>query len=179
MGWFPTMPGNSDRRKQTKTLASRAWQCGSALVWLAAVCLLNTSAGAAQAVVQYGEAVSSATVSSSAAAKATSAGYWVRPGDEVIAANRRALEERAGKDPAKLMLRSAPNGSWIWVDGKTIGKTPLLLIVAPGAYKVEMEGARMEFGEQQIELVPKETREVLLTLTPRYPTHVELSWSKR
>jgi len=52
----------------------------------------------------------------------------------------------------------------------------LQLVVAPGVYKVEMKGRQMDFGRKQVELHPKETREVLLTLQPLYPTHLELSW---
>ncbi len=95
-----------------------------------------------------------------------------------MGANRRALEARAGKDAAKLMLRSAPNSAWVWVDGKEMGKTPLLLMVAPGVYKIEMEGTQMESGKRQVKLFPQETPEVLLTLQSRYATHIELSWPR-
>ena len=55
-------------------------------------------------------------------------------------ANRKALEDQAGKNAAKLMLRSVPDKSSVRIDGKPVGKTPLLLIVQPGVYVVEMEG---------------------------------------
>ncbi len=88
--------------------------------------------------------------------------------------NRRALEERAGKDAARLILRSVPNNALVRIDGKRVGSTPLLLILAPGGYKVEMEGARTEFASRQVDLLPRETREVVLSLQSRYPARVRL-----
>lgn len=91
-------------------------------------------------------------------------------------ANRRALEQRAGKDAAKLTLKSAPAKAMVRIDGKPVGQTPLLISLAPGVYKIEMEGPRMESGKQQLNLGPNETREIELPLSaaPRYPSHIEL-----
>jgi len=91
-------------------------------------------------------------------------------------ANRRALEQRAGQDAAKLTLKSVPAKAVVRIDGKPVGQTPLLISLAPGAYKIEMEGPRMEFGKQQLNLGPKETREMELRLSaaPRYPSHIQL-----
>lgn len=99
--------------------------------------------------------------------------------EDLIAANRRALEQRAGKDAVKLTLKSVPTKASVRIDGKTVGLTPLLLTVAPGTYKVEMEGPRMEFGKQQLDLRAQETREVELRLSsaPRYPTQIRLQWA--
>jgi hypothetical protein len=91
------------------------------------------------------------------------------PADE---ANRKALEQRAGSDGGKLLLRSEPNGAQIFVDGAFVGRAPLLLIVAPGKYKIQMRGPREAFGERMVGLAAKETQEVVLTLTARYPEHV-------
>jgi hypothetical protein len=140
-----------------------------------AVCLSAGNA-AAQAIVEYGGAVASASVTSAGAGKTTSVQQPMRSIVDAVAANRRALEGRAGKDAAKLMLRSAPNRASVWIDGKEVGITPLQLAVAPGLYKVEMKGRQMDFARKEVDLRPKETREVLLTLESRYPTHVELSW---
>ena len=97
-------------------------------------------------------------------------------GEPLDAVNRRALEQRAGKDAAKVTLKSVPAKASVRIDGKTVGLTPLLLTLAPGTYKVEMEGPRMEFGKQQVDLHPQETREVELRLSsaPRYPAHIRL-----
>jgi hypothetical protein len=48
--------------------------------------------------------------------------------------------------------------------------------LAPGSYKVEMEGPHMEFGKQQLTLSAKETREIELHLSaaPRYPSRITL-----
>ena len=91
-----------------------------------------------------------------------------------VAANRKALEIHAGKDAAKLMLRSEPSQADVNIDGKPVGKTPLLLVLSPGQYDVAMNGKRMDHAEQKIDLLPKETREFLLPLKQLYPTSVEI-----
>lgn len=85
-------------------------------------------------------------------------------------ANRQALEQRAGRDASKLLLRSAPAGAQVWIDGALVGNTPMLLIVAPGKYRVEMRGPRLEHAERAVALLPHETVELALPLVPRYPT---------
>jgi PEGA domain len=91
-----------------------------------------------------------------------------------VAANRKALEEKAGKNAAKLMLRSKPTNATVKIDGKSVGKTPILLVMPPGQYDVVIYGKRMEHAEQKIDLLPKETREFLLPLKQIYPTQVEI-----
>ncbi len=86
--------------------------------------------------------------------------------------NRKALEERAGKNPCKLLLRSTPSAAQVFVDGAFVGESPLLLMVPPGKYQIEMRGHRLEFGQSSVDLLPRETREVALSLTTRYPTRV-------
>lgn len=90
------------------------------------------------------------------------------------AANRRALEENAGEDAGSLLLRSTPKGARVWIDGKLVGETPLLLVLAPGTYKVEIRGTRMGVKEETIDLLAEEKREVLLTLASRYPSELRL-----
>jgi hypothetical protein len=92
--------------------------------------------------------------------------------------NRRTLEAKAGKDAAKMMLRSQPDSAWVFINGKGVGKTPLLLILAPGVYHVEMHITQRESSQKQIDLLPKETRQVLLTLAARYPNSIEVSWQR-
>jgi hypothetical protein len=84
--------------------------------------------------------------------------------------NRKALEQRAGKSPCKLLLRSTPSAAQVFVDGAFVGESPLLLMVPPGKYQIEMRGHRLEFGHSSVDLLPRETREVALSLTTRYPT---------
>lgn len=162
--------------------------CRAGALLLLLVCL-GTSYAAAQAAAEYGGAVASGgarvvaipvpKVGSPAVPpdKSGSAVHLTaRPTEDVEATNRKALEAHAGKDAAKLMLRSEPTRASVKVDGKPVGKTPLLLIVAPGVYKVDMEGLSTEVAHQQVDLLPKETREVVSTLKSRYPTHVQLRW---
>ncbi|MGB8440030.1 MAG: PEGA domain-containing protein [Candidatus Acidiferrales bacterium] len=94
------------------------------------------------------------------------------PPPEVV--NRKALEQRAGKNPCKLVLRSTPSAAQVFVDGAFVGESPLLLMVPPGKYQIQMRGHRMEFGQSAVDLLPRETREVALALTTRYPTRVTL-----
>jgi len=88
--------------------------------------------------------------------------------------NRKALEQRAGKDAAKLVLQSVPSNALIYIDGMFVGRTPLLLIVPPAKYKVEMHGQRDGFGERLIGLLPKETQQLTLTLELRYPAKLSI-----
>lgn len=143
----------------------------------------------AQGLVEYGHATATASSTASAArslttritlpanqnAAALPATKQGETGDEV--ANREALAAHAGKHAAKLMLRSVPNDAGVWIDGKAVGKTPLLLILAPGVYSVEMNGGpRDDSGSRRLGLLPGETREVVLPLAPRYPAHLRISW---
>jgi hypothetical protein len=164
------------------------------IVLLALLIFLSARPAAAQAAAEYGNAVAGAgtnltgltkkidsTVSPDKKPGSTllpdkKSGSAAPTGEALVAANRRALEQRAGKDAAKLTLKSMPAKASVRIDGKTVGQTPLLLTLAPGTYKVEMEGPRMEFGKQQVDLRPQETREVelLLSRAPRYPTHIRL-----
>jgi hypothetical protein len=91
-------------------------------------------------------------------------------------ANRLAFEQGAGQNAATLSLKSLPVTAAVRINGKAVGKTPLQMLLAPGTYKIEMEGPRMEAAKQQVELSPKETREIELQLSaaPRYPSHITL-----
>jgi len=91
------------------------------------------------------------------------------PAQEV---NVREFQEKAGKDASKVLLRATPAATQIWVNGKIVGKTPLLLVLAPGKYEVEMRGARGESGKGTVALLPHETREVLVKLHSLYPARV-------
>ena len=86
--------------------------------------------------------------------------------------NVRDLQARAGKDAGKVLLRATPAAAQIWLNGKIVGKTPLLLVLAPGKYQVEMRGARGETGTSTIDLLPRETRDVQLKLQSLYPARV-------
>ena len=87
-------------------------------------------------------------------------------------ANRKALEERAGSNGGKLLLRSTPTGAQVFIDGAFVGRTPLLLIAPPGKYKIQMHGPRESFSEKMVELAAQETQEIALKLTVRYPERV-------
>ena len=86
--------------------------------------------------------------------------------------NVRDFQAKAGKDAGKLLLRATPVATQIWVNGKIVGKTPLLLVLAPGKYDVEMRGARGESGKTTVDLLPRETREVELKMHSLYPARV-------
>jgi PEGA domain len=94
------------------------------------------------------------------------------PPPEVV--NRQSLEQKAGSDAGKLMLRTEPTGAQIWIDGMFVGNAPMLLIVPPGKYKIEARGQRSEHMQSSVDLLPHETRKVVLTLTARYPMRVSV-----
>jgi len=177
------------------------WQL--TLAQLTSIVFLCASSAAAQAVVEYAGAVSgvggagaaslgvlspahpaigsltpSLTAPETRTEQTSSTHLPLRAVEDVIGGNRRALEAKAGKDAAKVMLRSQPDGAWVLINGKGVGKTPLLLIVAPGVYHVEMHITQREAVQKQVDLLPKETREVLLSLAARYPNRLEVSWQR-
>ena len=86
--------------------------------------------------------------------------------------NRKALEDRAGTDAGKLFLRSTPSGAQILIDGAFVGHTPLLLVVPPGKYRIEMRGTRGEAATSTIGLLANKTQEVALSLKQLYPATV-------
>ena len=87
-------------------------------------------------------------------------------------ANRADLEAKAGQNAARLLLRSTPSRAQVWIDGKAVGATPLLLIIAPGKYKIELRGTKQEYAERECALLPKETQEVVMNLQKMYPSRV-------
>ncbi len=191
-----TQPANTAGKQKAADLgkqvcATAAWKWCRGGARLALLVSLGASYAAAQAAAEYGGAVATAGARVASIpfpkvqiqspvipqGKSGSVHLTARPpAEDVEAANRKALEARAGKDAAKLMLRSEPSKASVRIDGTPVGRTPLLLIVPPGVYKVEMEGLSTELGHRQVDLLPKETREVVLALEPRYPTHVRLTW---
>jgi PEGA domain len=94
------------------------------------------------------------------------------PAPQVV--NRRALEEHAGPNAAKLLIRATPAVSQVWIDDKIVGSTPMLLVLAPGKYRVTFRGPRMESGAQSVDLLPRETRELALHLATLYPDRVRV-----
>lgn len=93
------------------------------------------------------------------------------PPDEV---NRKEFEANAGVNAGKLFLRSVPTGADVFVDGLLVGKTPLLMVIAPGPYKIEMRGSRDDSGHANVGVMPKETRAVTIELKQRYPSSISL-----
>jgi PEGA domain len=138
-----------------------------------------------QAVVEAAGATSvSATAASSAkpitmpklpaAGGAASAHLVASSGPPAEDTNRKMLESHAGKDAGKLLLRATPVEAQIWVDGKIVGKTPMLLVLAPGKYQIEMRGARGQTGKSSVDLLPRETRQLAVKLEQLYPGKVAL-----
>ena len=150
---------------------------------LAVSVLLGTGLASAQAVAEYGGIKSG--VAGGAAAKplsvptpkqeqGPSAHLPPRSGPAPAEVNRKALEERAGKDAGQLLLRSVPGGARVWIDGKFVGNTPMTLPLAPGKYTVEMRGKREESARGQIEIPSREKREITLSLLARYPSSIRV-----
>ena len=146
--------------------------------------LVGSSAAGAQAVA---EAAATSSVSSGVSAQArtvilpqkttlgaqnTSPHLAAPSGPPAEVINRQVLEKRAGKNACKLLLRSTPTGAQVWIDGAYVGDTPLLLLVPPGKYQIQMRGQRLEYAKQVVSLLPRETQDVALTLAVRYPLRV-------
>ena len=110
--------------------------------------------------------------SSSTSASSSSPHLIASAGPPPEETNRKSLEGSAGKDAGKLLLRATPVEAQIWVNGKIVGKTPLLLVLAPGKYQVEMRGSRGQTGKRSVDLLPRETRELAVKLDQLYPSRV-------
>ena len=93
------------------------------------------------------------------------------PPDEV---NRKNFEDNAGEKGGKLFLRSVPSGADIFVNDLLVGRTPLIMVMAAGPYKIEMRGARDDSGHATVGVMPKETRTVEIDLKQRYPSSISL-----
>jgi hypothetical protein len=158
---------------------------------MAARCLLElslivllVSIGASPVRAQAAAEAAAATASSGATAASSTAVLPKKDKSEVSphltassgppaeVANRQNFEEHAGTTPGKLMLRSSPTDAKIFINGLYVGHAPLLLLLAPGKYKVEMRGSRQEFGQRTIVVAPDETREAVFSLAPLYPFKV-------
>jgi hypothetical protein len=93
------------------------------------------------------------------------------PRDEV---NRQDFEDNAGEKAGKLLLRSVPSGAEIFINGLLVGRTPMLMVIAPGKYTIEMRGPRQESGHSTIGVMPKETQTVVINLNQRYPASIAI-----
>jgi hypothetical protein len=152
------------------------------VVAVAFLCVLFSASVSAQAVAEAAGAtsVSAATVGAKPAVIPKLPGALASGTQHLIASagpppqetNVREFQEQAGKDAGKVLLRATPTQAQIWVNGKIVGKTPLLLVLAPGKYEVEMRGARGETGKNTVALLPRETREVMVNLHSLYPARV-------
>ena len=117
----------------------------------------------------------SASKPAAVAPSKTSSPYLTIPtGPPADVVNRAALEKKAGKEAAKMLLRSTPSGARVWLNGEFVGSTPLLLIVPPGKYRVKMADARLDSAEKEVGVLPHETREITLPLAVRYPASVSI-----
>lgn len=121
------------------------------------------------------ESMKSLPLSMASPAKQDKSAYMIArsgPSEEEI--NRKDLEDNAGPSAGKLLLRSVPTGADIFINSRLVGKTPLLLVVAPGKYTIEMRNVRQDTGHTEIGLMPKETQTVVITLKERYPSRITI-----
>jgi PEGA domain len=83
--------------------------------------------------------------------------------------NRRAFEQHAGPDAGKLLIRSGtPSISYVWIDDKYVGPTPVTLALPPGKHHLFLRGPRNESGDSVVDVPPRGTREVAPALTTPY-----------
>jgi hypothetical protein len=151
---------------------------------VALLAFLAAHPACAQATVEYGATTASAGSATSEVKKVqpvilatpkteTGSPHLIaHDGPPAEEANRKALEEQAGSDAAKLLMRSSPSGAQIYVNGAFVGHAPLLLMLAPGKYKVEMRDERDDTAQRTLGLLANDTQEVTLKLTERYPARI-------
>jgi PEGA domain len=88
--------------------------------------------------------------------------------------NRQTFEDNAGENAGKLLLRSVPTGSDVFINDLFVGRTPLLIVIAPGKYDVDVRGPRLETGHKSVGVIPKETETVVIALDQRYPATISM-----
>lgn len=113
-------------------------------------------------------------IMASSAPPSKSPHLMARTGPPLDEVNRRDFEDNAGEKAAKLLLRSVPSGAEIFINDLLVGRTPLLMVIAPGKYKIEMRGPRQELGHSTVGVMPKETQTVVINLNQRYPTSIAI-----
>jgi PEGA domain len=86
--------------------------------------------------------------------------------------NRKDFEDNAGENGGKVLFRSVPDGADIFINDLLVGRTPLLMVIASGKYKIEMRGPREETGRTTIGVLPKETQTVVINLKQKYPASI-------
>jgi PEGA domain len=137
----------------------------------------------AQAMAEAGMVTSNSSTAASATKSnsSTPANSPARPSSQHLLAktgppppdvNRKEFEDNAGQNAGKVLFRSAPDGAEIFVNDLIVGRTPLLMMLAPGNYKIEMRGPRGETGHAAIGVLAKETQTIKITLKQRYPSSV-------
>ncbi len=150
------------------------------IVLLALAC---AAAAKAQAAAEYGSVISKTGGAAASASRskpevttppAPSGHLPPRNAASVAPTNRRLLEERAGPDAAQVTLHSVPNHAQVWIDGLFVGVAPLDLKLAPGRHRVEMGGSGLELGRQEVALVAKQPRKIVLSLKSQYPERISL-----
>jgi hypothetical protein len=62
-------------------------------------------------------------------------------GTLVVVAGVGRADAVASIGPAPLELTSRPAGAQVWLDGRELGRTPLSLLVEPGAHSVQLKAA--------------------------------------
>lgn len=163
-----------------------------------AVVILFTFMGAAtvrgQAAVEYGGLASSSAgaVASvgravpatglpggSSSGSAGSASSPATPSPEAVAKSSRLFfQSHSGTDAAQITLRTVPDHSQAWIDGKYVGPTPLDLKLAPGHHQFLLRATNMQDSTREFDLSAKQTQTLDVTLKAGYrdPSQVTLRW---
>ena len=66
------------------------------------------------------------------------------------------------------------SGAEIFIDDLLVGRSPLLIVIAPGKYTIDMRGPRQESGRSTVGVMPSETQTVVINLNEKYPTSVTI-----
>ena len=145
--------------------------CGKAQDAAESVLMNSSSTTVAQSA--KGPARGTANVATGSSVNRASSPYLVaRSGPPPDEMNRRDFENNAGKDAGKLLLRSVPTGAEVFINDRLVGRTPLLMLIAPGKYTIDMRGLQQESGHGTVGVMPNETKTVAIDLKQRYPTSI-------
>jgi hypothetical protein len=156
----------------------------STLALLVAACLAAVPSAHAQAAVEYGGAtsVSAGAVSAKPGVFTPGAGgsvnhsvFLAKPsGTPPEQLNREWFAKQAGKEGAQLTIDATPAQTSVWIDGKFVGKAPLMLTLAAGKHHLSLLGPRQEHAERDVNIVGGKNDRLTIRLQETYPSAVAI-----
>jgi hypothetical protein len=164
-------------------------------VALFAISLMGTGAVHAQSIVEYGAMTANSAgaaasarpliaipnfpmpgIPSSPGPAAGTAGVAAGTAEAAAKTNLQFFQTHAGPNAAQIALRTVPDHSSAWIDGKFVGPAPLNLKLAPGHHQLLVRAPSMRESMQEFDLAAKQTQSIDVALKSAYQNQVVIHW---